>query len=82
MHARESLMLSCVDDLLCPDISLSLSESRSLFPFLRNFLCVHASHVIVVILCRISQFNKMQAGSQINARWILVPAVLGLGSFY
>ena len=44
--------------------------------------CQSLDDVIVVILCRVSKFNKMEEVLHINVRCILVPAVPGLGSFY
>ena len=41
---------------------------------------VTLDYVVVVILCRVSRFRKVYVHS--NAPWILVPAVVGLGSFY
>ena len=44
--------------------------------------CQSLDYVIVVVFCGASKFNKMQEGLHINERSILVPAVLGLCSFY
>ena len=37
---------------------------------------------VAVISCRVSRFSRMQEGLYSNTPWILVPAVVGLGSFH
>ena len=44
--------------------------------------CLSLDNLVVVILCRVSTFSRMQEGLHSNAHWILVPVVVGLGSFY
>ena len=44
--------------------------------------CLSLDNVVVVILCRVSRFSRMQEGLHSNKHWILVPVVVGLGSFY
>ena len=57
-----------------------IEKGSSYFGF--YWKCQSLDYVIVAIFCRVSKFNKIDEGLHINARWILVPAVLGLGSFY
>ena len=67
-------------DFLCTCICMWESKGSLYFGF--YWKCQSLDYVIVVILCSVSKVNKMQEGLHINACWILVPAVMGLGSFY